>query len=267
MRFVFKVSLLLAFLSPALAQTPQARELISQNSASSPAGSNRLPAGTRVVMRLVSALNSESGTPGSGIYLQTVFPVVHSSRLLIPAGTFVNGTVKGAKKAGRFKRKASFEFVFERLVFASGTELPIAGVLHSLPGSRDSRVGPDGKLKRTDQIDKIRPPLFTAMVTGGLLGGLSDRTWKGVGVGAGLGTGAVLITRGDALHLPAGSDVEMVLTTAVEIPPEALSKEVISILPVATPIPEEKVEDVAHASERMKRIEPRVLGPLRLIER
>ena len=184
-----------------------------------------VPPGTRVMMRLVSALNTESGTKGSGAYLQTVFPVVHNGKVVIPAGTYVTGVVTANKQAGRFRRKASFQIAFTKLLFANGTEVPIAGVLQSLPGTTNTRVDEEGKVKRTDQLDKELPKIGFGALIGGLAGSVSSTgigNWKsGAGYGAALATGAVLLSRGDALHLPAGTNVEMALTAPVTIPAEA----------------------------------------------
>ncbi len=52
-----------------------------------------IPAGTRVMMVLKSPLHTTSGTAGSGIYLETLFPVIADRQVVIPAHTFVEGVV------------------------------------------------------------------------------------------------------------------------------------------------------------------------------
>ena len=50
-----------------------------------------IPAGTRVLMVLKSPLHTTSGTAGSGLYLETLYPVVEGSGVVIPAHTLVQG--------------------------------------------------------------------------------------------------------------------------------------------------------------------------------
>jgi hypothetical protein len=46
-----------------------------------------IPAGTRVLMVLKSPLHTTSGTAGSGLYLETLYPVVQGNRVVIPTHT------------------------------------------------------------------------------------------------------------------------------------------------------------------------------------
>src|SRR5579864_2823177 len=52
-----------------------------------------IPAGTRVLMVLKSPLHTTSGTAGSGLYLETLYPVVQGNGVVIPAHTLVQGVV------------------------------------------------------------------------------------------------------------------------------------------------------------------------------
>ena len=45
-----------------------------------------VPAGTKVLLQLRSAVNTKSARPGDGVYLASIFPVVVGSRVMIPAG-------------------------------------------------------------------------------------------------------------------------------------------------------------------------------------
>ena len=50
-----------------------------------------IPAGTHLLMKLISPLHTTSSTPGSGVYLETAFPVVANDRVVIPEHTRVWG--------------------------------------------------------------------------------------------------------------------------------------------------------------------------------
>src|SRR5262245_26213257 len=78
-----------------------------------------LPAGTRVMMQLMSPLNTESAVESSGVYLETLFPVIYDNRIVIPAGTSVQGVIAADKRAGHFNRIAEFRMRFTTLIFAN----------------------------------------------------------------------------------------------------------------------------------------------------
>src|SRR5262245_55242638 len=63
-----------------------------------------IPAGTRVLMVLKSPLHTTSGTAGSGIYLETLFPLIQDNRVVVPAHTQVQGVVEGNRRPGHLER-------------------------------------------------------------------------------------------------------------------------------------------------------------------
>ncbi len=188
-----------------------------------------LPAGTRVLMQLVSPLNTESAVESSGVYLETSFPVIHDNRVAIPAGTAVQGVIAAEKRAGHFNRVAEFRMRFTTLIFANAYTVPIEGTLQSIPGSCSVRLDKkQGKIKRVDQGDKALVPVAGGAVLGGLAGSVRDTGiggWpRGAAFGAALGTGAVLVKRGDPIHLAEDTKIEMVLTAPLTIPNEQIAE-------------------------------------------
>jgi len=174
-----------------------------------------IPAGTRVMMVLKSPLHTTSGTAGSGLYLETLFPVVQSNGVVIPAHTQVQGVVESDERPGHLKRTSEFRFRFTTLIFPNNVVVPINGGLQSIPGARNIRTRSDDKtLEPVDQTEKVITPTAASAVGGAIIG--SHRSFgigllPGAGLGAALGLGAVLLKRGDEINLPQGSKVEMVL--------------------------------------------------------
>jgi len=181
-----------------------------------------VPAGTRVMMQLISPLDSESAVEGSGLYLETLFPVIVGDRVAIPAHTYVQGIMEAEKRAGHFARRAEFSMRFKSLTFATGDTVSLNGDLLSLPGSRNVRRQANGNAARVDQLDQALPSVAAGALAGAVIGSVRRDgigSWKtGAALGGGLATGAVLITRGDPIHLPEGTKVEMALTTSVSVP-------------------------------------------------
>lgn len=174
-----------------------------------------IPAGTRVLMVLKSPLHTTSGTAGSGLYLETLYPVVQNNRVVIPAHTQVQGVVEANERPGHVKRASEFRFRFTSLIFANNFVAPINGVLQSIPGAKNIRThDKDGTLKPVDQTEKVITPAAASAVGGAIIGahrGFGIGLLPGAGLGAALGLGAVLLKRGDEINLPRGTSVEMVL--------------------------------------------------------
>jgi hypothetical protein len=173
-----------------------------------------IPAGTRVLMVLKSPLHTTSGTAGSGLYLETLYPVVQENGVVIPARTLVQGVVESNERPGHLKRTSEFRFRFTTLIFPNNLVVPINGVLQSIPGAKNIRTGEDKTLASVDQTEKVITPVAASTVGGAIIGSNSHigiGLLPGAGVGAGLGLLAVLLKRGDEISLPQGTSVEMVL--------------------------------------------------------
>jgi hypothetical protein len=174
-----------------------------------------IPAGTRVLMVLKSPLHTTSGTAGSGLYLETIYPVVQGNGVVIPAHSLVQGVVEANERPGHLKRTSEFRFRFTTLIFPNNLVVPINGVLQSIPGARNIRTrGDDKTLEPVNQTEKVITPTAASAVGGAIIGahrGFGIGLFPGAGLGAALGLGAVLLKRGDEINLPRGTSVEMVL--------------------------------------------------------
>jgi len=184
-----------------------------------------LPAGSKVLMALQSPLHTTSGVEGSGIYLETVFPVVQENHVVIPVRTQVLGVVDAEKRPGRVKGRAQFRFHFTSLVFANNYVTPIDGALQSLPGNAKVRTqDAEGTIEPVDQIDPDVAALAEGAAGGFVIGSVRGGRIKatgysaiGAGIGAGVALGKILFTRGDEIHLASGTLIEMVLSHPISI--------------------------------------------------
>jgi hypothetical protein len=179
------------------------------------------PAGTRVLMTLSSPLHTTSAQKGSGVYLVTTWPVVQNDTVVIPACTRVMGVGEQDRRPGRVKGRAQFRFRFTNLILPNDHVVRIQGGLQSLPGDEKNRTqDAEGMIEPVDQIDRDLYTVAKGVVAGGLAGAIArsgPAAGIGMGIGGGLALGKVLFTRGDEIHLPQGTKVEMVLQQAVVI--------------------------------------------------
>jgi type IV secretion system protein VirB10 len=193
-----------------------------------------VPAGTKVLLQLRSAVNTKSAKAGDGVYLASTFPVVVGNRVMIPAGVYVQGVVDQVTRAGRVKGRAQLDMHFTSMIFPNGTVVEIPGMVNSLPGARQQSVKDDGEGTIEQAGDKGRNAGRTAEIaipTGGSVGSIggygSGHPIAGgiAGIAAGVATvGLVsLFTRGADVNIESGTQVEMILQRPLLLEEENLS--------------------------------------------
>jgi type IV secretion system protein VirB10 len=179
-----------------------------------------VPAGTKVLLSLHSAINTRSAKPGDGVYLASTFPVVVGNRVLIPAGVYVQGMVDRVQRAGRVKGRAQLDMHFTSIIFPNGTVVEIPGVINSLPGAKDRTVkGDEGTVEQQGNKGRDVARAAEAGLAGTEIGAIAGSAGGHPGEGAlmgglgGLAVGSVvaLFTRGDDINIESGTPVEMVL--------------------------------------------------------
>ena len=181
-----------------------------------------VPAGTKILLQLRSAVNTKSARPGDGVYLASVFPVVVGNRVMIPTGVYVQGIVDRVQRGGVVKGKAQLDMHFTSIIFPNGSVVEIPGVVNNLPGSKNQTVDNDQEGTIEQNGDKGRNAGQTAEIalpTGagvGTIGGASTgHPIEGglAGLGAGLAAVGIvsLFTRNADVNIPTGTQVEMVL--------------------------------------------------------
>lgn len=229
-RFSLPALLLTAAVAAAQSTAPAQPPVQAQPAASAPADAPaqpptiQVPAGTRVLLELRSAIDTSSARPGDGVYLISTFPVVVGNRVVIPAGVYVQGIVDSVVRPGRgFGKKAQLNMHFTSMIFPNGSVAEIPGVVNSLPGARHESVkGDEGTIQQDGGSDKAHNADEAAKIavpTGATIGSVgrldSGHPLAGglEGAAAGLAAAGVvaLFTRGADVHIPSGTQVEMVL--------------------------------------------------------
>lgn len=193
-----------------------------------------VPAGTKVLLELRSAVDTRSAKVGDGVYLASTFPVVVGNRVMIPAGVYVQGVVDRVARAGRVKGRAQLDMHFTSMIFPNGTVVEIPGMVDSLPGAKDQSVKNDGEGTIEEHPDKGRHAGTVAEVgipTGGTVGSIAGATSGHpiaggvVGLAAGAAAAGIvsLFTRGADVSIPQGTQVEMVLQRPLILQQENLA--------------------------------------------
>jgi hypothetical protein len=193
-----------------------------------------VPAGTKVLLQLRSAINTKSAKAGDGVYLASTFPVVVGNRVMIPAGVYVQGVVDRVERAGRVKGRSQLDMHFTSIIFPNGSVVEVPGLVNSLPGASKQSVKNDGEGTIEQAPDKGRNAAEVAKIaiptggTVGSIGGLADGHPLAGGI-AGIGAGlaamgiASLFTRGADVNIENGTQVEMVLQRPLILEDESLN--------------------------------------------
>jgi type IV secretion system protein VirB10 len=180
-----------------------------------------IPSGTKVPITLKQTISTKTTHEGDPVYAETSFPIVGNNRVLIPAGTYVQGRISHIQRAGRVKGRAEVLMHFTTLIYPSGYTVLLPGALENAPGANKATVkGDEGTVRGDSQTgEKIGTAASTAG-TGAIVGGLSHGgkgALIGAGVGGAVGTAIALLTRGNDVQLDAGSSIEMVIQRDVPL--------------------------------------------------
>jgi type F conjugative transfer system protein TrbI len=189
--------------------------------APSTAAQLEIPAGTKVPLALKNAISTKTTREGDPVYAETVFPVVVNERVVIPAGTYVQGRITSSKRAGRVKGRAEVLMHFTTLIYPSGYTVVLPGALDSVPGAdKTSMKGDEGTIRQDSQtaekIGTVAGPTATGATVGAITGGGKGALIGGAAGGA-VGTAIALLSRGTDVRLETGTTVEMVIQRPVTL--------------------------------------------------
>jgi hypothetical protein len=187
------------------------------------AGAAEIPKGTHVLLRMLNSISTRTAAEGTQVYLQTVTPVAINGEIVLPPGTYVQGSVSHAKRSGRVKGRAELGIRLETLTFAGGRAQKISPRLSAVDsGDTGQKVDETESLvKQSSTVGKDAAQVAILAGSGAAIGGLAERTFKGAGIGAGAGTvvglAAALLTRGNEVELHQGSTLDVVFDRDVVI--------------------------------------------------
>jgi hypothetical protein len=182
-----------------------------------------IPAGTKVPISLRNAISTKSSHEGDPVYAQTTFPVVIDERIVIPAGTYMQGRISSIKPAGRIKGRAEVLMHFTTLIYPSGYTVVLPGSLENAPAVDKARVkDKEGTITAdSDKGSKAATVAVPAAEGGALAGGLATGSRGGALAGAGIGAAAgvvgVMLSHGNEVKLMPGTTLEVVLQRDVPV--------------------------------------------------
>jgi hypothetical protein len=185
-----------------------------------------IPAGTKVPLTLKQAISTKNAREGDPVYAETSFPFVANDRMLIPAGTYVQGKISHVEHSKRgFKGGAALLIHFTSMIYPTGYTVMLPGSIENTPGADDKKVNDkEGTIKADNQNGKrIEDAAKTGAEAGtvGTIGGLAAGGFNGARYGglAGVAGGVAwaLLKHGPDVKLEAGTSLEMEIQRDVPV--------------------------------------------------
>ena len=164
-----------------------------------------LPAGTTLVAGLDQTISTESAGAGDQAAARTIVPITLNDEAQIPAGAALMGEVTHAKRGGRIAGAPELTLRF--------TDIEIDGERYAIE-AEPLRL--TGKSDATESALQIGGGAVAGGIVGAVAGG-GDDVVEGMVVGAAIGTGVAVATKGGDIVLPAGQKIRVRLLEPVTV--------------------------------------------------
>jgi type IV secretion system protein VirB10 len=186
-----------------------------------------IPVGTRIPLSLKQAISTKTAKDGDPVYAETAFPFVVNDRVVIPAGTYVQGKVTRVQRGGHVKGRAELLVHFTSMIYPSGYTVMLGGSVENTPGAeKTSMKDSEGTIRQDSDVGKKVGTVAQGAGTGAVIGAVTGGG-KGAGIGAGAGGLAGLaigmLSRGADVRLPPGTSIEMEIQREVRVDPSRIS--------------------------------------------
>ena len=184
-----------------------------------------IPAGTKIPLSLKQAISTKNAREGDAVYAETAFPFVVDNRVIVPAGSYIQGKISHVERGGRLKGRAEILMHFTSMIYPSGYTVMLPGSVENTPGADNKSVkDSEGTIQQDKDTGKKIEEAAKGGVYGGsggaLAGGLSgglNGARIGAGVGAAAGIGWALLKRGADVKLEVGTSIEMEIQRAITV--------------------------------------------------
>jgi hypothetical protein len=185
-----------------------------------------IPAGTKIPLSLKQAISTKNAREGDAVYAETAFPFVMDNRLIVPAGSFIQGKIAHVERAGHGKGRAEILMHFTSMIYPSGYTVMLPGSVENTPGAENKSVkDSEGTIQQDSDTGKKVEDAAKGGVYGTLggatAGGLATGGLNGARVGAGAGAAAgiawALLKRGNDVKLEVGTSIEMEIQRPITV--------------------------------------------------
>jgi hypothetical protein len=180
-----------------------------------------IPKNTHVLLKMVNSISTRTAIEGTQVYMRTASPISDGMQIIVPVGSYVQGTVLVAKRSGKVSGRAELAIRLEVLTLPGGRTLKFSPHVSGVDDGETTQkvVNDEGKIQQGSTVGKDVERIAILAGSGAGLGGLADRSWTGAGIGAGAGSAVglatTLFTRGKEVELRQGSSLDVVFDRAL----------------------------------------------------
>ncbi|MGA8501353.1 MAG: hypothetical protein WB683_07385 [Candidatus Sulfotelmatobacter sp.] len=185
-----------------------------------------IPAGTKIPLLLKQAISTKNAREGDAVYAETAFPFVMNERVIVPAGTYIQGKISHVERAGHGHGRAEILIHFTSMIYPSGYTVMLPGSVENTPGAENNSVkDSEGTIQQDSETGKKVEDAAKngtyGTIGGATAGGLATGGLNGARVGAGAGAAAgiawALLKRGNDVRLDVGTSIEMEIQREVPV--------------------------------------------------
>lgn len=156
----------------------------------------QVPADAVLGLQVERTVSSELAQVEDKVSARVTRDVRVGSRIAIPAGAIVSGSVTEVERGGKMKGKSRLAVRFHTVTLADGTQLAL----------RSDPVVREGQSQSGETAAKVGGAAIGGAILGAILGGGRGAA-IGAGVGAGAGTAAAMTNDRNPATLPAGTNI------------------------------------------------------------
>lgn len=194
-----------------------------------------IPVGTKVPLALKQAISTKTAREGDPVYAETAFPFVVNERVVIPAGTYIQGKITHVQRGGHVKGRAELLIHFTSMIYPTGYTVMLGGSVENTPGAeKTSMKDSEGTIRQDSDAGRKAKEAAGAATTGAVIGAVTGGG-KGAGIGAGVGGVAgiaiAMLSRGADVRLEPGTSIEMEIQRDVTVDASRISSKREVIVP------------------------------------
>ena len=156
-----------------------------------PSRPNEVPAGTMLATRIRETISTVSTPVGARFTAEVISPMEHDGRVIIPAGSTLEGHVSVVRGGRRVSGAAAIHLLPESVTLPDGTHYILHAQVIDTSQHNVTRVSSEGTILRRDHIKGTVAAMSLttggAAATGAVFGGVPG-FFIGAGIGAGVST-------------------------------------------------------------------------------
>jgi hypothetical protein len=184
-----------------------------------------IPAGTKIPLLLKQAISTKNAREGDAVYAETAFPFVMNDRIVIPAGTYIQGKITHTEHAGRSKKRAELLIHFTSMIYPTGYTVMLPASVENTPGNDSNGVkDKEGTIQADKDTGKRLEDAAKGAAVGGTVGGIGGAAAGGLngaryGGLAGIAGGVAwaLLKHSPEVKLEVGTSLEMEIQRPIPV--------------------------------------------------